>query len=262
MDNLTKLGRIFFAIPMIVFGIQYAVYGRFTLGLPPVPPWTPGSPILAYLTGAALAFAGICIAVRWNARLSATFLGLFFLLCVLFLHGQRPGPILREGNARTVAFEPLALAALAFILAGALGVERRSSQTWGGATNLLAKLGPYLFGFCMIVFGVQHFMYAAFIANIVPSWIPGHIFWVYLTGTGMIVAGLSIALNIFARLSAAGLGLMFLLWFIVLHTPRVIAQLHHGDEWTSAFIALGMCGGCFVIAAAGLPKRGDSWADA
>ena len=40
----------------------------------------------------------------------------------------------------------------------------------------------------MIVFGAQHFMYAAFIATLIPAWIPFHLFWVYFTGAGFIVA--------------------------------------------------------------------------
>ena len=57
----------------------------------------------------------------------------------------------------------------------------------------------------MIIFGAQHFMYAAFIATLIPAWIPFHLFWVYFTGTGFIIAGLSIASGVLARLAALGL---------------------------------------------------------
>ena len=53
----------------------------------------------------------------------------------------------------------------------------------------------------MIVFGAQHFMYASFIAFLIPAWIPGHLFWAYFTGTAFIAAGLSIAAKISARRS-------------------------------------------------------------
>jgi hypothetical protein len=52
------------------------------------------------------------------------------------------------------------------------------------------------------------------------------------------------------------MGLMFLLWFVLLHAPRVLS-LPKGldpDEWSSAFIALAMCGGSW-IAALSIPVR-------
>src|SRR5260370_21424892 len=59
MDTLLKPGRCFFAASLIAFGVQYVIYGRFAGGLPPVPPWTPGGHVGAYLVGAALIAAGI-----------------------------------------------------------------------------------------------------------------------------------------------------------------------------------------------------------
>ena len=50
------------------------------------------------------------------------------------------------------------------------------------------------------------------------------------------------------RLGAVLLGVMFLLWVVVLHAPRVLGSLHNGDEWSSAFVALAMSGGSFMIA--------------
>jgi uncharacterized membrane protein len=34
----------------------------------------------------------------------------------------------------------------------------------------------------MAIFGSDHLVAAKFVATIVPSWIPGHVFWAYLTG--------------------------------------------------------------------------------
>src|ERR1700682_4065206 len=74
-DTLLKLGRLCFAISIAFFGVQYLLYGRFEGGLPLVPPWTPGAPVLAYLLGAILILSGLSIATLWNARYSAIFLG-------------------------------------------------------------------------------------------------------------------------------------------------------------------------------------------
>jgi uncharacterized membrane protein YphA (DoxX/SURF4 family) len=116
------------------------------------------------------------------------------------------------------------------------------------ATNWPLTLGRSLFAISMVVFGAQHFMYAGFIATLIPAWIPVHLFWVYLTGTGMIVAGFSIATGILASLASMSMGLMFLLWFLLLHAPRVAASPRNGDEWTSALVALALSGGSFLLA--------------
>jgi uncharacterized membrane protein YphA (DoxX/SURF4 family) len=255
MDKLLHFGRICFSISIAFFGAQYLLYGRFEGGLPLVPPWTPGAPALAYVLGAVLILSALSIATLWNARYSAISLGTLLLLSFLFLHNLHASSILHNGTDRTRAFEGLTLAAIAFTLAGIL-LNSRNSLAQNTTRNWPIPLGRFLFAFSMIVFGAQHFMYAAFIATLIPAWIPAHLFWVYFTGTGFLVAGLSIATGILAPLASLGLGVMFLLWFLLLHAPRVAASPRNGDEWTSAFVALAVSGGSFMLAAAfGKPSR-------
>jgi uncharacterized membrane protein YphA (DoxX/SURF4 family) len=249
MHTLLKVGRFCFAISIAFFGLQYLLYGRLVGGLPPVPPWAPGGRVLAYLLGAALILAGVSIATLWKARPSAIGLAVLFLMCLLFLHSLHASAILNNGVDRTRAFEVLALSAMAFVLAGILPLE----GGFFGPRNILDKIvtfGRMLFAISMIVFGVQHFMYAGFIAFLIPSWIPGHLFWAYFTGAALIAAGLSIATRMVAPVAATLLGVMFLLWVLMLHAPRVVAQPRNGDEWTSAFVALAFAGGSFILAAA------------
>ena len=254
MENLLRFGRLFFAISIAFFGAQYLLYGRFEGGLPLVPPWTPGAPVLAYLLGVALILLALSIASLWKGRQAAISLGTLLLLSFLFLHCLHASLILHDGTDRTRAFECLTLSAIAFSLAGILANGRNSSAQ-GTATNWPLLFGRFLFALSMVVFGAQHFMYAGFIATLIPAWIPFHLFWVYLTGTGMIVAGLSIATGIFAPLASMGLGLMFLLWFLLLHAPRVAASPRNGDEWTSAFVALAVSGGSFLLASTKQPAK-------
>jgi len=249
MDNLAKPGRILFAIPILAFGIQYFEYGRFQGGLPPVPPWAPGGSVLAYLTGAILIVAGVSMVINNRARLSATVLGIFFVACVALLHIIRLSSVIHNGNDRTRAVEALALGSAAWILAELLP-SSGVSRAWDGLSRPLAKVGIYLFAISLVIFGAQHFMYAQFIATLIPAWIPGHLFWVYFTGVAFIATALAIVTGILASLGAALLGLMFLLWVLVLHAPRAFAAPRNGDELTSLFVAMAMCGSCFVIAAA------------
>jgi uncharacterized membrane protein YphA (DoxX/SURF4 family) len=232
---------------MAFFGAQYLLYGHFEGGLPLVPPWTPGAPVLTYIVGAALILSALSIATLWRARYSAISLGTLLLLSFLFLHLLHASSILHNGNDRTRAFECLTLSSIAFVLAGILPLQ----TGFLGLSSTLRKpvtFARMFFALSMIVFGAQHFMYPAFIATLITAWIPFHLFWVYFTGIGFIVAGLSIATGVLAPLASMALGLMFLLWFLLLHAPRVVANPHNGDEWTSAFVALAISGGSFLLA--------------
>ena len=81
-----------------------------------------------------------------------------------------------------------------------------------------------------------------------PAWIPAHLFWAYFVGLAFLAAAISIVTRRYMKLGAGLLGLMFFLWVVVLHGPRMAAAVHNGDEWTSALVALSMCGGSWLIA--------------
>jgi len=246
---LTKLGRYFFAIPLIVFAIEYLARGRWLGGMPPVPPWTHGEHIFSYVTGAALLVLGISLLINKEARLSATILGLLFMFCVVFLHAAKHfSGIIHDGNTRTRAFETFALGGAAFVLA-ALVAKGSSIQFLASANPLLAVIGRYIYAFSMIIFGVQHFLYAQYIAFLIPKWMPAHLFLAYFTGAAFIAAGLAIATHFFSRLASILLGMMFLLWVITLHTPRVLASPHNADELVSLFVALAFSGASFLLTA-------------
>jgi len=248
MDQLFKLGRIFFALPLAAFGLQYFIYGAYQGGLPPVPPWAPGGKLGAYLIGAILVVAGACIAANWKSRLSATVIALLFFFCVLVLHTVHLHDVIYNGNDRTRAFEPLALGAAALVLAALLPAEPPLGDSWNSTAAKLSFLGRQVFAFCSIIFGIQHFLYAPFIAFLIPAWMPAHLFLAYFTGVAFIAAGLSMAFNILFRWSSLSLALMFFLWVLLLHAPRVAAKLHNGDEWASLLVALATCGASLILA--------------
>jgi uncharacterized membrane protein YphA (DoxX/SURF4 family) len=141
MITLKTIGRVFFAIPIVVFGVQYLTYGRFVRGLPPVPPWAPGGAAAAYLTGALLVAAGVCILANVQVRLSAAVLGTFCFVCAVALHTMRLTRVIHEGDERTGAFEALALAASAWVLAGSSPAGVRVFEGWQTFTDVLGRLG-------------------------------------------------------------------------------------------------------------------------
>jgi uncharacterized membrane protein len=243
--RILGLGKYFFAAGIACLGAQYFVYGHYSRGLPPVPPWAPGGAAGAYLAGALLMATAAGIAFDAKRRASALVLGAFLLFCVVILHAQKLGDLLASGRARTGALEPLALCGAALAVIGTLPAVPDGARKWDRS---IVHLGRILFAFSMIIFGVQHFEYLKFVAALVPAWIPGHVFWVVFTGAAFIAAGAAIGAGISGRLAATGLGIMFLLWFVLLHIPLTIAFSKDGDKWSSMFVALAMSGASLIVA--------------
>lgn len=247
-NKIIPLGQILFALPIVGFGIEHFIYANFVMELAPVPSWIPGRLFLAYLTGSILIAAGISIVANKKTRSAAISLGAMLFLWVLLLHVPKLVVAPHSGSAWTAAFETLALGGAAWVLAGTLATERKGRQKWDSAVNKMTQLGRFCFGISLPVFGILHFIYYDYVASAVPAWIPWHLFWAYFTGVAHLAAGVSILSKVMARLAATLLGIMFGSWVLILHLPRVAANLSNRQERISLFVAMAMCGGAWLIA--------------
>ncbi len=209
------------------------------------------SPRLTYryvlLYSPVLLLGGAGLLLRKTAYRAAFLLGFFFLACAFLLHIPRLIVGLSNGRVWTAAFETLAIAASIFILSALLSRQRDAQPD--SVSPYAARGGLICYGIALPVFGVLHFIYPGYVASVIPSWIPGHLFWTYAVGILFCAAGLSILTGIQSQLAALLTGSMFGLWVLILHAPRVVARPHNPYEWTSLFVALTMCGGAFLIAA-------------
>ncbi len=85
---------------------------------------------------------------------------------------------------------------------------------------LTTTVSRVLYGLPMIVFGMLHFMNSQMMSGMVPGFIPGGVFWVYLTGIALIAAGVAIIANRrFGRLAAVLLGVLLLSFALTIHLP-------------------------------------------
>jgi uncharacterized membrane protein len=253
MDKFLKIGRYFFAIAIAAFGVQNLIWARHDEPVMTIIPWLPTAPFLAYLVGIAFLAAGICLAANLKARSTAILLGILFLVFEIFLQIPRAIVVPMDLGLRTAVFEVLTMSASAFMLAGILPADSRILGLSRISDSFLIKLGRYFLGISAIVFCIPHFIVAGFIASLIPSWIPGPgLYWSYFTGAVFLVTGMSVLTNWMARWGAATLGVMFLLWFLLLHLPRVLSypRSQVPAEWSSAFIAMGICGGSWIAATA------------
>lgn len=230
MEKLGKLGRFLFALAMAGFGVQFLVHAWFR-GPLPGPPWDPGRPLWAHVTAGVLIGTAVCIAMGRKSRWSGLLLATLLLLRALLIYAPRLVANPHDPRPWTSGFEIVAMCGAALVLSGTL-----------------VALGRLLFAISLVVFGIQHFLYARFIATLIQSWMPAHLFWAYFVGVAFVASAMAMAARKYGRLAAALLGLMFLLWVISLHLPRVAAAAHNGNEWTSMIVALAMCGGAWIVA--------------
>lgn len=120
------------------------------------------------------------------------------------------------------------------------------------ATDTMVSLGRVFYAISMAVFGTEHFTNTADIANLVPRWIPGHIFWVYLVGVAFICAGLSLVTLVQARLAATLLGSTFLLFVLLMDLPGTLKHPDNRIFWTLSLRELSFSGGAWAFAGAAL----------
>lgn len=252
MTQLLKVGRYFLALPLLVFAIQYLAIGKYQGGLPPMPPWAQGGGVGAYLVGALLLATSAAILMNKQARLLSLVTGAWFVLSFFVFHLQHASSVWNNGNDRTRAFETLCVGVGLLALAAMSPAEGFGDMS-AEVNRKLIVASRIVFGVSMVVFGWQHFMYAQFLVNLVQTWLPAHAFWIYFTGTAMMAAGAAIATGVLARIAGISLGIMFLLFFLTLHLPRVLAAIHNQDEITSMFVALAF-GGISLIFAASIDK--------
>jgi hypothetical protein len=134
------------------------------------------------------------------------------------------------------------------VLAEALPNQRASHLGWNVAADQAVAAGRYLLALSMAIFGLDHFLAARFVAGLIPGWIPWHLFWVYFTGAGFVAVAICLAAGRSVALGAALLGIMFFLWVVLVHSPRVAGAPRNGNEWNSAFVAVAMCGAAWIVA--------------
>jgi uncharacterized membrane protein len=244
MQEFFKAGKYLFAFSIIAFGIIQFGVQEFMKGFLPMPENLPARNFFLNFISTLFVAGGIGMCIWKTMHRAALLIGILLFILFIYPHLVTLLGDLHNPNPWTATAEDLALAAGAFIISG-----EAQNPTVTPGKSALARNGRILFAISLIVFAVQHFLYADFIATLVPVWIPFKLFWAYFIGVAFTLACISILTNIKTRLACALLGFMFLFWVVFLHLPRVAAATHIEPEKTSMFIALAMCGIFFTIAA-------------
>jgi uncharacterized membrane protein len=250
LDRLISFGRMFLAVPLAVFGMQHFVFlNEVKNG---VPSWMPGHLFWACFVGTALIAACLSLITGVQAKLAAMLLGSMFFLFVLLIYLPNALRNPQDRFAATLFFRDLALSGGAFALAGTLASKSRPR-----AARWLAVLGRFFFAVPMTFFGLEHFLHPDFapgvpLAKMMPPWMPGHGIWAYLTGTALIVCGVSILVEKGGRWAAAGLGITFVVLVVFIYVPMEILHPSIVISGELDYVAdtLAVSGAAFLVAGA------------
>lgn len=246
MNDVSRLGRTLFIVAVWALGIQALICATAIYELEPLPAWLGGPQVVANLTGLLLVAVGTGLLIGDLARIAAMVLSAVLVIWILLLH--MPLLIPNPAPDLSFAFETLALAGVAWALAGRAADSRTLDSRSNAAVGRTVSMGRYAYGVSLIAFCAVNVIYHRFIAGMIPAWIPAHLFWAYFTGFASLAAGVSILSGVWARAALILTGIMYGSWVLIIHVPYVAAHPHARDMWTDMFITLALAGGAWMLA--------------
>jgi uncharacterized membrane protein len=255
MKVLITTGCILLGIALTGFGVIQLATQNFLISLLPFNN-LPLKFFWVNITAIIFILCGILFILRKWVTQASGITALLFTLFFLYPHLPRLISNSKDPRVWTVAFETLAIASCAWLISAIHIKNSGKMQKWISPVQASGTVSRYVFAACLIVFGVQHFMYDEFIITLMPAWMPLKILWSYMIKFGFLLAALSLILNKKVSLSMMLLGIMFFIWVAVLHAPRSFLKMNDANEWTSLCIALAMSGIAFYTS--GVTAKGNN----
>lgn len=115
-----------------------------------------------------------------------------------------------------------------------------------------SRVAEIIFALTLIVFGINHLRAGEGMAGAVPTFIPGGVIWVYITGAAFILAAIAIFINRYKTLACYLLALMLIIFVITIHLPAISGDAS-GMALTSALKDTAIAMGAILIG-----NRGDT----
>ncbi|MGH8292726.1 MAG: DoxX family membrane protein [Gammaproteobacteria bacterium] len=250
------MGHPLFAAGIIALGVICLRYGDSSLVLQAMPEWVPWRGDWIYACGTLMLVGGAGLFLARTAIHASRVLLVYLLLWLLLLKV----PILVEaprviGSWETFA-ETATLLAGAWVIFAAIGGQGRSSWLKFVAGECGMRTPRNLFGIALILFGLAHFGYLKYTASLVPAWLPWHIGWVCLTGTGYMAAGLGTVFRIYPRLAAALTAGMMSVFQLLIWVPKTIDLPTDQSRWSELLVGWTLAAAAWVVADS---YRGTAW---
>lgn len=160
-------------------------------------------------------------------------------------------PILAALFEFPVTAVSMSAAGLAVLLIGLFAARNEVARARG--FGRIVALTNLCFAIPLAVFGAEHFSLGSVMLGLVPRYMPLRLAWIYIVGTALIVAALSIATKIQVRWSGLLFGIMMFLFVAMIHLPGAI-KTGNRIIWTIVLRELSFGGGGWVLAGVALAQ--------
>jgi uncharacterized membrane protein len=251
--RIASLGHAVFAVMMIAFGLVGFIEGKFAPIWLPVAHATPARELLIYLCAFVALAGGVGLLLKAAAPIAAR--GLFVYLALWMLLFKVPfitrAP-LQEASYQSTG-ETAVLVAAAWVLATWFASDAEKQRLGFALGDTGLRLARSLYGLALIAFGFSHFFYVSMTTPLVPTYLPFHESWAYITGGAYLAAGVAIISGLFARLAAVLVAVQIGLITLLVWAPRVAVGVE-AAQWTETIVSCAITAGAWVMA--------DSYRDA
>jgi uncharacterized membrane protein YphA (DoxX/SURF4 family) len=233
-------GRIMFSLAVIGLGILSLIFQELVIGRPPG--WNDGpseSFLRSVLPGVLLLVCGVCIITNIAGRAAA--LSLIILLafsCVLHVMNFADW---------VNGFKTFAM--LGGVLVVWVRIEKDDEEhlLTERASSIVMYVGCILLAAFFIAAGYAHFIFATFVKDLIPSFIPFRLFWTYFCAICLFAGGIGILIPRTRPIASLLSGIMVFGWFLLLHIPRFIANPNDPSDRLGVMESLMLAGVFFVL---------------
>jgi uncharacterized membrane protein YphA (DoxX/SURF4 family) len=239
---LFNFGVHIYGFAAIALGLVGLYWRDFASVWQPVPDTVPHRALLACI--AALLFLLAGIAVQWprTARFGFPILATLYLMAALLWLQRVIGFPRMIGTWLGFAEE------LTLVLAAIIGYASLAPRNSAQALRTI-QIARILFGFCLVIFALAHFLALPDTAAFVPKWIPpSQRFWAIFTGVAHLLAGLAILSDIQARLAAYLFATMIVSFGILIWLPALFAHPEIHLNWAANCVNLAIAAAAWIVA--------------
>jgi uncharacterized membrane protein YphA (DoxX/SURF4 family) len=239
---LSNLGIHVYGFAAIALGLVGLFWRDFASVWQPAPDSLPHRAVLACIAALLFLLAGIAVQWRRTARFGFPVLAILYFMAALLWLPRVVGFPRMIGTWLGFAEE------LTLVLAAIIGYASLAPRdsAWALRTIQIARI---LFGICLVIFALAHFLALPNTAAFVPKWIPpSQQFWAIFTGVAHLLAGLAIITGVQARLAAYLFAVMLLGFGVLIWLPALFAHPETHLNWAANCVNLAIAAAGWVVA--------------
>jgi uncharacterized membrane protein len=245
--RIVGAGHAVFAATAIALGILGLAKGSFAPVWQSIPDAVPARELLAYLCSSVYLACGLGLLWSRTDAAAARLLLAWLLLWMLLFKV----PYIVMAPATEAPYQ--SWGELAVLVAGAWVLYVWLASDWdrqhlgfasGGGGLRAARV---LYALALLAFGASHFAYLELTAPLVPTWLPGHVFWAYFTGSTYLAAGVAVLIGRGARLAAA-LAALQIGALTLLVWPPILAAGANEFRWGEFVLSWALTAAAWMVA--------------